>query len=113
MQSQTFVGARIDTAICNLDWSMTFPNATVFHLLRMQSDHCPILLKLDTMDNRRASIKRFLFQTAWFAHPNFMEWFRSNCGADSSGMWAKIKFFTNKVQEWSLTVFRDLNKCKH
>lgn len=37
---------RLDCCFYNSQWLHLFPGAFVSHLLRMFSDHCPILLKL-------------------------------------------------------------------
>ncbi|KAJ4828333.1 hypothetical protein Tsubulata_051413 [Turnera subulata] len=36
---------RLDRFFCNSEWRREFPEATVIHLPRVGSDHCPILLK--------------------------------------------------------------------
>lgn len=76
--SDNFVGARIDRALYNIQWSLAFPNAFVQHLSRSLSDHCPIKLNLKNNNDEAQTRKRFFFQDAWFAHPNFMEWFKSS-----------------------------------
>ncbi|GLT87033.1 hypothetical protein SLE2022_051370 [Rubroshorea leprosula] len=37
---------RLDRAWANPDWKLNFPEASLFHLPRTHSDHCPILLDL-------------------------------------------------------------------
>ncbi|XP_031387245.1 uncharacterized protein LOC116200546 [Punica granatum] len=37
------VQERLDRAVANPSWRLTFPNAEVAHLPRVHSDHCPIL----------------------------------------------------------------------
>ncbi|XP_019157557.1 PREDICTED: uncharacterized protein LOC109154147 [Ipomoea nil] len=43
----TFKGARLDRALCNMDWRIQFPNADVVHLPRVTSDHNPLLVRMD------------------------------------------------------------------
>lgn len=74
--------ARIDRAICNIEWGLAFPNVMVQHLPRTQLDHCPVLVNLDNNGNGGAASKRFFFKAAWFVHPNFMEWFKGNWDGD-------------------------------
>lgn len=35
---------RLDRAMANPRWSQIFPRATVDHLVRFQSDHCPLMI---------------------------------------------------------------------
>lgn len=39
---------RLDKAICFIAWSSMFPQATVFHHLASNSDHCSIQLDLES-----------------------------------------------------------------
>lgn len=43
---------------------------------------------------------------------NFKEWFSNNWQDDSIDISTKLKDFTNRVQDWSRVVFRDLNRKK-
>lgn len=38
---------RLDRAICNSEWRLAYPRASVNHLPRIASDHSPIMLSLD------------------------------------------------------------------
>ena len=38
---ETRKSARLDRALCNTSWRARFPEASVRHLLRCYSDHCP------------------------------------------------------------------------
>ncbi|XP_057999359.1 uncharacterized protein LOC110643786 [Hevea brasiliensis] len=64
--------ARLDRMFCNRDWTFLFPYASVLHLERAFSDHCPLLLRLDLRDISRHP-QSFRFQAAWFQHPAFFE----------------------------------------
>ncbi|KAH7835169.1 hypothetical protein Vadar_023516 [Vaccinium darrowii] len=39
---------RLDRCLANAEWSLAFPEASVKHLARVHSDHCPILLNSDS-----------------------------------------------------------------
>lgn len=43
--------ARLDRALCNVEWRMLFPEATMKHLLTFNSDHCPLLVNTNGFTN--------------------------------------------------------------
>nr|GMD08086.1 uncharacterized protein LOC109157440 [Ipomoea batatas] len=57
-------GARLDRALCNVDWRSRFPEATVTHLPRISSDHAPVLIRVKALEPRR-NRPPFRFQAAW------------------------------------------------
>lgn len=44
-EGEEFVKKRLDRAVCIMDWRLMFPEAEVFALPAIGSDHCPLLLK--------------------------------------------------------------------
>lgn len=57
----TLSAARLDRVLCNLAWREMFESASVSHLPKHQSDHCPLLVRLE---NRNTTNFRpqFIFQ---------------------------------------------------
>ena len=43
--NSTFRGARLDRALRNLGWNMTFQSAKVSHVPKIYSDHCPLFIQ--------------------------------------------------------------------
>lgn len=66
----TFKGARLDRALCNVEWNVLFPEAAVTHLPRIGSDHSPILVTCK-VNRHPQGPKPFRFQAAWLTHPSF------------------------------------------
>lgn len=63
---QTRVRERLDRFMASTEWSNLFPNATVTHLLKNKSDHCPIVARLTQHRRPREGGRRsFRFETAW------------------------------------------------
>jgi len=60
-------GGRLDRGLCDMDWRLKFPEATVEHLVRRQSDHNPILMKCHSRVSSREG-RPFRFQAAWCSH---------------------------------------------
>jgi hypothetical protein len=68
---------RLDRALCNDAWRISFPNALVKVLPRVDfSDHHPILIDMCGVyvPNRE---KLFRFECAWTMHPKFDDDFKS------------------------------------
>lgn len=107
---ENFKGARLDRALCTMEWQLQFP-ATTVTLPRIQSDHCPVLVSL-APDNDSSSQRPFKFQLAWFSHHNFKEWFPTNWSSPGNDFGEKLRDLTGKVKEWSVTVFGNLNRKK-
>lgn len=83
---------------------------SVFHLPRMHSDHCPVLLNLAFSSRIRRST--FRFQCAWYSHPDFNNWLSSTWSKGSEDICEKTKLFMGEAKTWSHEVFGDLNKRK-
>jgi len=66
------VSRRLDRGLCDVDWRLSFPEAIVEHLVRLQSDHNPILLRCCTGVSSRAD-RPFRFQAAWCTHEAYPE----------------------------------------
>lgn len=43
-QLTMFKGARLDRALCNVEWQTRYTNATVMYIPRIRSDHTPIMV---------------------------------------------------------------------
>lgn len=60
----------LDREWANPTWKALFPNRELFHLPRVHSDHCSILLNLDFFQfnprNRKFKLEKF-----WLHHPEF------------------------------------------
>ncbi len=54
---------RLDRGIASMNWRIAFPEATIFHLGTVKSDHCPLLL--DTWPSNESNPRPFRFVAAW------------------------------------------------
>ncbi|KAJ4845396.1 hypothetical protein Tsubulata_010578 [Turnera subulata] len=63
--------ARLDRFLCNSEWLQIFSEASITHLPRTSSDHCPVLCQLSPRQRRNAGLDNFKFQAAWLSHPEF------------------------------------------
>ncbi|CAN0873079.1 hypothetical protein LINGRAHAP2_LOCUS10282 [Linum grandiflorum] len=62
-QGAGLVRQRLDRLLCNVDWREKFPKAFVSHLPMIQSDHCPIILRMEPalVYHRH----RFMYENGW------------------------------------------------
>ena len=72
-----YIQEQLDRAFANQDWINFYPEASVTHLTRVHSNHCPILLCLDKTPHFRLT-KPFRFQLVWMSHPLFASVLSSN-----------------------------------
>ncbi|KAK7244397.1 hypothetical protein RIF29_39218 [Crotalaria pallida] len=129
---------RLDRGLCNVNWRLRFPDATIKVLPRVHSDHHPFLL--NTCPFSHSNIARpFRFQAMWLEHVdynNFMlkNWDRNSLLTDSvnsfipkikdcnvfyrkKSLMARIKgiqssnqYYTNRfLQDLEITLKRELD----
>lgn len=56
------IAERLDRVLASLQWTLTFPKSSVFHIPRFHSDHMLILLRMDPSPIRRNT----KFQCNWW-----------------------------------------------
>ncbi|GLT58776.1 hypothetical protein SLA2020_316440 [Shorea laevis] len=102
---------RLDRAWGNPSWRVKFPEASVYHLPRLSSDHCPILLSLNptipTVGDKPFRIEKF-----WLDHESFKdlvasEWAHSNLPISECSIQ-----FKSSVRVWSRANFDNIHKKK-
>jgi hypothetical protein len=62
---------RLDRVLANPDWRILFLEASVTHLTRTHSDHCPVLLTLCPIIPCILP-RPFCFESIWFSHLDFI-----------------------------------------
>ncbi|GMI89723.1 hypothetical protein HRI_002641600 [Hibiscus trionum] len=95
--------ARLDRFLCNSYWDEVYPVSSVQHLLRLRSDHRPILLNVGhTMD--RIPSQHFRFFSGWLNHDDFSRMVSDNW-IPSSSMATTLAHFTMAASTWNKCVF--------
>lgn len=97
---------RLDKSFCNAAWRLLYPEAIVKHLVKVNSNHCPILIELEK--SIALNLPRpFRFQPIWLSHPDFSDVVR--------GAWSNIESlnnaitsFTNLAKVWNKEVFGNI-----
>ena len=90
-----YIQERLDRAFANCDWRGLYPEASVHHLARTHSDHCPVLLRLDAPYGVRLP-RPFRFQPMWLSHPAFPD-FVSDTWAEDLSLKPNVEKFTRDV----------------
>ncbi|KAK4733784.1 hypothetical protein R3W88_008045 [Solanum pinnatisectum] len=62
---------RLDRAMANDQWLQNMPQTTITHLSSVGSDHCPLLMEMNTRVDTH--IKYFRFLNCWTDQPSFEE----------------------------------------
>ncbi|KAK8571339.1 hypothetical protein V6N13_103466 [Hibiscus sabdariffa] len=63
---------RLDRCLGNKAWFSHFPNSVLHHLIRMKSDHQPLLLQTATVTHSPRS-QHFKYFSGWNLHPAFKQ----------------------------------------
>lgn len=110
LSTDTYKSARLDRGLCNLEWKDMFPEAKVIHLPIIQSDHAPLLIKLNDKKNSlcRGS---FRFQAAWLTHEEFPKVIRKEWDGKEN-MEENIVKMANVLSDWNKSTFGNIHKNK-
>ncbi|XP_031124225.1 uncharacterized protein LOC116026939 [Ipomoea triloba] len=106
----TFKGARLDRALCSMDWVERMCETRVVHLTTIASDHCPILIDLDTNNSKRQH--NFMFQGAWASHHSFLDLIKNNWRMDDT-VWNNREHMATTFKQWNRNVFGNIHHRKN
>ncbi|KAL6566692.1 hypothetical protein OROMI_015096 [Orobanche minor] len=108
---------RLDRAFGTENWTSLFPKATVEHLARRKSDHCPILVSLDRKKKNRGRKKSkiFRFESMWLQDESCMDtvdncWKWSPTSPDPIQLSRKLQNCGTELTIWEQTHFGCVNK---
>ena len=102
---------RLDRAICNDQWNVSFMEASVLHLPKLHSDHRPILVRFGRSLKKMNVVRPFRFLAAWLTDQSFQslvakEW------CNSKGYTRAAHDFVDKVSVWNKENFGNIFKRK-
>ena len=98
---------RLDRALANPDWRILFPEATVSHLTRTHSDHCPILLTLCPIIPHVLP-RPFRFENIWLSHSDFPKIVDQAWAVPSNNLSSTFATFTSLVTDWNKREFGNI-----
>ncbi|XP_019168344.1 PREDICTED: uncharacterized protein LOC109164047 [Ipomoea nil] len=105
--SDSFKGARLDRVLCNVDWRLRFPDATVQHLPIVQSDHSPLFLNTAPIVPKRIYPRRFRFNAAWITHPDFRKMVQINWDVNKD-VFENKSLLAENLDSWNRDTFGNI-----
>ncbi|KAI0504038.1 hypothetical protein KFK09_014985 [Dendrobium nobile] len=106
---------RLDRFLFNNDWLSFFSSTNVEHLSKTLSDHAPLLLTINVVNQRGTSAFRFF--NMWLMHDSFKKVVENNWNApvfpdnNISGMlrlWSKLTRLKQCLRYWNKFVFKNV-----
>ncbi|XP_074266081.1 uncharacterized protein LOC141588541 [Silene latifolia] len=101
---------RLDRVWVNQAWMDQYPNSHNYHLTRLSSDHCPIMLK--TSLPHHPSVKAFKFETFWTCDPSFYPLVAHTWPSLTDGIPSKLSNLSLTITDWAKVIFGDLPSRK-
>jgi ribonuclease HI len=98
---------RLDRALANSDWRILFPEATVSHLTRTHSDHCPFLLTLCPAIPHVLP-RPFRFENIWLSHSDFPNIVDQAWAVPSLNLSNTFNIFASMVTVWNKREFGNI-----
>lgn len=110
-EGEELVKKRLDRVVCNIEWRVEFPEAKVFALPVIGSDHYPLLLTLSSTPVRKK--KSFRFEAFWLEHEECGKvikeaWNAINLTKDDLAR--RIRAVTTSLDKWSRKAFANSQK---
>ena len=101
------IQGRLDRDWANPNWKTCFPKALVKHLVRINSNHCPLLLSLDNPPNSLGE-RPFRFQLMWLSHEGFPPIVREAWDGNRHNIKDATNTFTRKAKMWNREEFGNI-----
>ncbi|XP_028790082.1 uncharacterized protein LOC114746054 [Neltuma alba] len=103
--------SRIDRILVNDLWTECFPDASVIHLPKFKSDHCPLLLRTKKVASVSPNERPFRFFAPWVLHEEFGNFVKDNWAM--KGDWnSDVHDFKAALSRWNVQVFGHVQRTK-
>ncbi|CAL8152453.1 unnamed protein product [Prunus armeniaca] len=96
---------RLDRGLCNINWRLLFPEAHLSHLPRVNFDHYPVLVSLDSNHYPARDCTHFRFQEMWMSHPDFPKFIHANWSIGDGHASKKSARLKSSLISWNCQVF--------
>jgi hypothetical protein len=104
------VRKKLNRTMVDVDWQLGFHHALTEILPQHDSDNNPLLISCSKF--KRQCSKKFHFQAAWIAHPNYEELVDNTWNAYGPFATAKLANIKEKSINFNKEVFRNIFKRK-
>ncbi|XP_061364993.1 uncharacterized protein LOC133308390 [Gastrolobium bilobum] len=101
---------KLDKVCANIFWRLKFENTEVRSLPRINSDHNPLLIKLNAI-NKTWQERLFRFVAAWLDNPKFLDFMHEKWNG-SKEINKMLYDLTPHLRYWNKTVFGDIIRRK-
>jgi hypothetical protein len=107
------VRVRLDRAVASPAWSLLYPNHRLRHIASSRSDHCPILLSVESAENCRTGRPIRRYEVVWERDPSLPAaveeaWSRRIPCNDLGDVSASLRTMMSSLQSWKNTHFKSI-----
>ncbi|KAK3204389.1 hypothetical protein Dsin_018435 [Dipteronia sinensis] len=99
---------RLDRALCSMEWRLHYFEGFVKHLPTMFSDHCPVLIQLQSTHIPISMSKPFRFEAMWLKNKEFDEIISNNWSGKDDINTVKLQNLTKFLQKWNKEKFGNI-----
>ncbi|CAL2256143.1 unnamed protein product [Prunus armeniaca] len=103
---------RLDRGLCNITWRHKFLEGFVRHLPRVRSDHCPLLISLNSAQYPHSEFKIFRFQAMWMLHQGFKDFVSAIWNNSNGNTMCKTISLTKALTDWNKEIFGNIFQQK-
>ena len=105
------VAERLDRTISNGLWLNKFQEASTWHLPKIHSNHCPLLVRFGNSSGAREGKRPFRFRVSWLLNDGFNKFVREEWHVNAEYA-QNVNNFTDKVGKWNRDVFGNIFRRK-
>ncbi|CAL9024686.1 unnamed protein product, partial [Prunus brigantina] len=110
--AEGIIWKRLDRGLSNIAWRLLFPEAHLSHLPRVNSDHCPVMVRISSAHLPDKDCVPFRFQAMWFTHPEFSEFITDLWQSNNGDAVIKSAGLVSPLVSWNRQVFGCLFRKK-
>ncbi|XP_048492525.1 uncharacterized protein LOC125493326 [Beta vulgaris subsp. vulgaris] len=105
----TMIRERLDRFLSSADWGAFFPHYWVHNFPIYKSDHAPILLGTDSVQQLGGRRRRFHFESLWLSNPDCQQVVKQAWGdASDHDISYKVQQCANALGGWAAATFGDV-----
>ncbi|XP_028093960.1 uncharacterized protein LOC114294059 [Camellia sinensis] len=103
---------RLERALCNTEWRITFLDGAVKNLPRTYSDHSPLMVLTQGKPPFNPVCRPFKFMAAWLTHENFKAIVENSWTNTTSSLSEKLNDLAQVASTWNKEIFGNIFRRK-